>query len=525
MATSPGWAQLGSTIAGGNKLNSALAYDQGESLGAKTQDALAQARARIDENTARQNIGEALKGAITDPGQLAAITGLIQAHQDPAQAFNAQKLGQEVGFRNDIVNPATSDTDVARRALALNQKGPVQQIGEGQVINELHPVDPTTGAPAVVPTAIGTAIAAQHTAAAANQTSEAALHKDQVANPGKYRILPPQAGAAGADAVDPGDGSAPIGDDNTAHLVAAGLMPSPAPGSRSYMMLGGDKFSRRVNFLAGPGGQAGATPPAAPVAPVSPTVPPVAGGAPPAAGAKSPAGADTSGVVLPTEKPAAAPAGPMPFTANFDANAYGQRRTALNDLSRKSGTGGNDDALNRTAGHLDVYEQLMKNSGNTNFVAGNQLKNWYQQQTGKAWPGQAGLAAHVLGTEIIKSMTSVGAGSAEERLGLAEQFKNAQSIDQAMGAITTAQDLLREQAVATNQRVTSSGVKDFYGKYLTPTARRRLSLGEFDASTTPAGATPPAGGPQSFKTEAEAEAAGLKSGTKVVIGGVPGTWQ
>jgi hypothetical protein len=33
------------------------------------------------------------------------------------------------------------------------------------------------------------------------------------------------------------------------------------------------------------------------------------------------------------------------------------------------------------------------------------------------------------------------------------------------------------------------------------------------------------GGPPEFATEAEAEAAGLEPGTRVVIGGVPGVWQ
>lgn len=490
MATSPGWAQLGSTIAGGNKLNSALAYENGESLGAKTQDALAQARSRIDQNNALENIDSTLSGLPglrdTDPDgpqKRAAYAGQMRAHIDPAQLANAQKTGQETDYRSQIVDPTTSDSDVARRLFALNQNHEIQKIGpDGQVVNELHPDQGVSLTP------IGTAIAGQKQAQTAQELSAADKNRDQIAHPEKYRLM------AGAPA--PGsDGSQPVEQETYAQLVAQGLAPMPTAG-RALIQMGGEDFARRVNFLAGQG-KGGAQPPAAapPVAapPAAPGVKPPVAGAPPVAapaGATPPAaGADTSGIVLPVDKP------PQAFQANFDANTYGQRRTALNDLSRKNGTGGNDDALNRTAGHLDVYEQLMKNSGNTNFVAGNQLKNWYQQQTGKAWPGQASLAAHVLGTEIIKSMTSVGAGSAEERLGLADQFKNANGIDQAMGAITTAQDLLREQAVATNQRVTSSGVKDFYGKYLTPTTRRRLSLGEFEKAAAPAGATPaPAGG-------------------------------
>jgi hypothetical protein len=43
-------------------------------------------------------------------------------------------------------------------------------------------------------------------------------------------------------------------------------------------------------------------------------------------------------------------------------------------------------------------------------------------------------------------------------------------------------------------------------------------------SVTGGGAGAPAGAPRSFATEAEATAAGVAPGTKVIIGGVPGTW-
>lgn len=462
MATSAGWASLGNTIAGGNKLNQTIAYEQGQNLGANTQNALAQARARIDENQARAEIGAHLDAL---PPEIRGTVGaLIQAHQNPQEAFGAAKTNQEVNFRNQIVDPSTSDSDVARRLFALNQNADiVKQEGEGQIVNRLHPEA------GIQTTQIGSSIAGKNNAAANNLNAEAALNRDKVANPQNYRQLMPNPSSIGSS-----DGSQPIPNETTAQLVAAGQMPAPAPGSKAFLNLGGDAFTRRVNYLAGQGG--GTPPPATP----------------PPAGTPPQAGAAKSGIELPTET---APS----FKPNFDANAYGQRRTALNDLSRKSGTGGNNDALNRTAGHLDVYEQLMQNSGNSNFVADNKLKNWFKNQTGQAFPQNADLAAHILGTEIVKSMTSVGAGSAEERLGLAQAFDSAKSPEQAKSAIDTAQRLLREQAVGTNQRVSASGVKDYYSKYLTPTARRRLSVGEFDT----AGQTPPpaAAGPKAGDVE------------------------
>lgn len=464
MATSPGWGSLGSAIAGGNSLNASLAYDQGQSLGARTQDALAQARARIDENNASEHLDETLSGipGLEDPKLRAGVVSLLQAKKNPEETFHAIGTNFQNTQRMKVANPATSDDDAARAMYSIgNSDSQIKPVGEFQSTNVLHPSQ------GVQATDLGTQLAGakldSQRATTSNAESEAALHRDQVAHPEKYRIVAPPA-APGSD------GSTPVAQETYAQLVAQGLAPMPTPG-RALIQMGGEDFTRRVNYLAGKQGGAQQPPAAAPGA--TPAV-----GAPPAAGS--------------------APATPAPFQANFDTNSYGQRRTSLNDLSRKNGTGGNDDALNRTAGHLDVYEELMKNSGNSNFVPSNQIKNAFQQATGQAYPNNAKLAAQVLGTEIVKSMTSVGAGTGEERMGLGHAFSAASSLPQASGAIDTAQRLLREQAVGTNQRITASGVKDYYTKYLTPTTRRRLSLGEFDPANqqgaAPAAAPAAAGG-------------------------------
>lgn len=494
MATSAGWAQLGSTIAGGNALTKSLAYDQGEALGARTQDALAQARSRIDENNARANIADKLGSLPPDLRDV--VVGAIQAHVDPAQITNAQKTSQEVGFRNQIVDPNTSDTDVARRAFALNQKGPVQQIGEGQVINELHPVD-AAGAPAVVPTAIGTAIAGQHNAAAQNQLAEAGLHKLQTTNPEKFRILPPTANGSGAAA----NGSQPIENETTAQLVAAGQMAPPAAGTKAYLMLGGDGFMKRVNYIAGqPSGAAGG---ASPTQPVGASAAP---GAPPTAAA------------------------PQPFQANFDGNRFAVNRTTANDFARSTGTGGKLDSVNRIAGHLGVLEDLYNNLNNTNYVPANELKNIFQNLTGKQYPGSTQVAAQMIGTEAIKSMTNVGAGGVDERENLSKAFGPNGTPEGQKTAISTIQALVAEQAKDLAMRGARGGLKGVYtpGQYFSPEAIQRYGLVDPKVAPPAAAVAAPVvggGGPQSFKTEAEAEAAGLKSGTKVIIGGVPGTWQ
>lgn len=141
MATSPGWATLGSTIAGGNKLNSELAYDQGESLGARTQDALAQAKARIDQNNAKQNLDSALSGLVQDPKERAAYVGLLQAGVNPTEVTGAQSGHFTLGQRQAAANPQTSDADAARSIFSIGDNPQIVRPAgaNGEYTNVLHP--------------------------------------------------------------------------------------------------------------------------------------------------------------------------------------------------------------------------------------------------------------------------------------------------------------------------------------------------------------------------------------------------
>lgn len=483
MATSPGWAQLGSTIAGGNALTKSLAYDQGEALGAKTQDALAQARSRIDENNARANIGDKLQSL--PPELRDVVVGAIQAHVNPNDITNSQKTSQEVGYRSDIVNPATSDTDVARRLLALNQNADiVKPDAEGQVVNRLHPVNTETGAPAITSTALGDAIAGQHNATTQNQLAEAALHTEQTKHPENFRVLPPKAGASGTGS-GPNDGSQPIENETTAQLVAAGQMAPPSAGTRAYLMLGGDGFMKRVNFLSGqPSGAVGGASTTQPV--VAPAVP----GAP------------------------AAPAAPQPFKANFNGNTFAVNRTTANDFARSTGTGGKLDSVNRIAGHLGVLEELYNNLQNTNYVPANQLKNIFQNLTGKQYPGSTQVAAQMIGTEAIKSMTNVGAGGVDERENLSKAFGPNGTPEGQKTAIDTIQKLVAEQAKDLAMRGARGGLKGVYtpGQYFSAEAIKRYGLA--DPNVAPPVVTPPAG---DVKLPPQALAA-LKEGTITKFG-------
>lgn len=488
-ALSGGWTGLGSTIAGGNSLDADLSYAQGESLGARTQDALAQARARIDENNAKENLDASLAGAVPDPKTRAGIVAFVQANRNPNELFDAQKTNQEVQGRTAMMDPNTSDAQTARTAFALGQPAQIiHPIGEFQSTNALHP---DLGVQA---TDLGTQLAgaklAQQSAQTAAERSTAAKNTDEIANPQKYRVgLPPP--------VAPGsDGSGPIANETIAQLVASGDMPMPTPG-RALNMMGGEDFVKRVNYLAGQKGKAPADPNAAPPM----TAPPPTGAAPAAPG------------VVPDGTTPAAAAAPAPFQSNFHGQNYSARGAALKD-EQIGQTGKQTDAINRTASHLDVMDDLSQKLGNSNFVASNQFKNWFQQQTGQPMPGNTALAAHILGTEIVKSMTVQGAGTGEERGALASAFTNAQSPAEFKGAIDTASALLRGQAQAFETKENANGVPGYMANRLSPNTRKRLGVGEFAPGGAGQTATPTAapGGMATVKSDADYEA--LPSGTK-----------
>lgn len=137
---SPGWQALGNAIGGGNKLPGALAYEQGVALGANTQDALAQARARIDQNNAKEGIDTSLAGAIPDPKQRAAVVGAIQAGVDPRNITGAQLDQFKLGQQQAVADPTTSDDQAGRSLAAIGQPGIIRAVGDnGNMINELHP--------------------------------------------------------------------------------------------------------------------------------------------------------------------------------------------------------------------------------------------------------------------------------------------------------------------------------------------------------------------------------------------------
>jgi hypothetical protein len=138
-----------------------------------------------------------------------------------------------------------------------------------------------------------------------------------------------------------------------------------------------------------------------------------------------------------------------------------------------------DQSINRVGQHLGVYEQLVKDMDNGETRPGNVVSNYISKQFGGAAPTNVTLASHILGTEIIKSMANVNAGSKEERNALQEQFDTAASPEQAHGAMMTAAHLVKGQADSRAlQWKNTSGNDNYYQRNLLPSTRRMLGIGD-----------------------------------------------
>ena len=209
-----GWQALGNAIGGGNRLPSELAYEQGQSLGANTADALAQARARVEQNTAKENADQALSGAISDPNLRALVVNSIQGGYDPRNVTGSQLDSFKLGQQQQVADPNTSPEQTARSLLSIGQNANLTHaVGDaGSFTNELTP-----GVVNVSP--LGARIAgagiAEKQAQAASANSEVPLHAAQTnvqnalaANGGKFPSgdRAPLLDSAGQPVMDPNTG-------------------------------------------------------------------------------------------------------------------------------------------------------------------------------------------------------------------------------------------------------------------------------------------------------------------------------
>lgn len=137
-----GWAKLGAALGGDQ---SELAYQQGLSLGAKTQNALAEARKRVDENMFReqsaQDLGDVFAGHMSPTDEALAYSHLGRSGLNLGDILGARGKVQEQGFRATAADPNVP-LGIGNRALMGVANGPVEPlkaVGKGGYQNIFEP--------------------------------------------------------------------------------------------------------------------------------------------------------------------------------------------------------------------------------------------------------------------------------------------------------------------------------------------------------------------------------------------------
>lgn len=135
-----GWAQLGNALAGGGVAQGDMAEARGESLGANTINALAQARQRVTENNARDNLASSLQKLHDNPDDPEAQAGVLLSGQKLTELSSYNKGVFENRQRNIAADPNATD-DARAGALFSTQSNPeVLRTGaNGEFQNVLHP--------------------------------------------------------------------------------------------------------------------------------------------------------------------------------------------------------------------------------------------------------------------------------------------------------------------------------------------------------------------------------------------------
>jgi hypothetical protein len=174
-------------------------------------------------------------------------------------------------------------------------------------------------------------------------------------------------------------------------------------------------------------------------------------------------------------------------------------------------------SLNAAVAHLGTLEQLGDALNNGDMQRFNQIANFLSKETGHPAPTNFEAARDLVGQEIVSAIVPTGASQAERQTAQ-QQFMSRASPQQIHGTADTYRTLLGGQFDALKQQYQATpgyaNKTDFESRFMLPKTLAALGRGpQVSGSSTP-----------TFKTEAEAEAAGLKPGTRVIIGGVSGTW-
>lgn len=118
-----GWANLGAAFGG----DSEKSYQEGLALGAKTEDALAAARERVEKNAARARMAQELRATGLDENTANAASTALTAGASLTDPIQLMLKNQEFGFRAKAGDPNVS-LDEGNRALLGVASGPVEPI-------------------------------------------------------------------------------------------------------------------------------------------------------------------------------------------------------------------------------------------------------------------------------------------------------------------------------------------------------------------------------------------------------------
>lgn len=207
------------------------------------------------------------------------------------------------------------------------------------------------------------------------------------------------------------------------------------------------------------------------------------------------------------------------FDPSYDDTQYANKRRAIAQFG--SGPQGNTvRSLNVAIEHIDTLKRAADALKNGDFTPGNKTYNEFAKMFGQSPPNTFEGIRDIVANEVVKG-TIGNAGALQDRAEAAAKVKASSSPEQLNELMNGWTELMGGQVKGLAQQYEgSTGLKDFRDRYLTQRSKDAIAAAESKAGTTPV-----ATGIPEFATEAEAAKAGLKPGTKIKIGGRPGTWK
>lgn len=477
------WGDAGAAL-GGIFGGSEEAYQAGRLRTAQTENALAQARKTQLEATseaqkaaARQQTEDALVASGTDPAQAHLLATIMAGETGSDYKAGMEGLGtqQEMGFRDVVANPNTPNNVRQANLAAISGKpfSPLESVGEGSY------TDITAATPGIMTTPVGESAIAENNAQAGNANASAAKTRDEMLHPERYRAA--------------GDGPGGI-------KAPSGYMLNPA---FNAALPQSDTNQPVVPIMGGP---------------ADPNVgPPMGQRERSMLSGMLHAGLEASQRLETVTR--------MPVGANQGLWNQHPGTTVMDAAGR---------SLLWAVSPQDVQLYNVAMSGVARNLA--ILENY-----GRGAPTTGQIAA-------IADQLSLRPGDtvATMMLKLADYRNTVENAAETFLAMNKNRPddatLVAEKMLKTARKSVPFTMNDVVDYQAASAKNPGLTIGEFtrqrmmtqrpDAAPAPAaapGATPGAAGPPSFATEAEAAAAAasgkIQSGTRIIVGGVSGTWQ